>query len=328
MTDVQSDARPAATSDLASLILTIPPARRSAVLQGVLSFRAHRTPEQSFAIGPLRAAFADYWETRFGQPVPLERLRAAMEPPVPIGTVLEFNKLMLMRDAAEIEGALNQLADHLHTRLRELNSSTQLHLFNISDEPVTPSQRETLPVGESVPSLQKLVEQGRKFPTIYADPPWPYNNEASRAAAVNHYPTMSIGAICAEPVRDLVEDNAHLHLWTTNAFLHEAFDVVGAWGFRFKSCLVWVKDEIGMGNYYRVSHEFLFLGVRGQLTFRDRTVRSWLQAHRTTHSRKPGIVRALVESVSPGPYLELYGREELPNSAWTVYGNQVEKRLF
>lgn len=138
MTDVQSDARPAATSDLASLILTIPPARRSAALQGVLSFRAHRTPEQSFAIGPLRAAFADYWETRFGQPIPLERIRAVLEPPIPIGTVLIFNKLMLMRDAAEIEAAFNQLADHLLTRLHELDSSTQLHLFELSDEPVSP----------------------------------------------------------------------------------------------------------------------------------------------------------------------------------------------
>jgi N6-adenosine-specific RNA methylase IME4 len=129
---------------------------------------------------------------------------------------------------------------------------------------------------------------------------------------------MSIDAICAEPIDHLVEDNVHLHLWTTNAFLREAFDVIDARGFRFKSCLVWTKDEIGMGNYWRVSHEFLLLGVRGQLTFRDRTVRSWIQARRTRHSRKPGLVRALVETVSPGPYLELYGREELLNSAWTV----------
>jgi N6-adenosine-specific RNA methylase IME4 len=145
---------------------------------------------------------------------------------------------------------------------------------------------------------------------------------------VNHYPTISIDAICAEPIDHLVENNAHLHLWTTNAFLREAFDVIDAWGFRFTSCLVWIKGEIGMGNYWRVSHEFLLLGVRGQLTFRDRTVRSWIQARRTRHSRKPGLVRALVETVSPGPYLELYGREDLPNSAWTVYGNQVKRRLF
>jgi N6-adenosine-specific RNA methylase IME4 len=83
-----------------------------------------------------------------------------------------------------------------------------------------------------------------------------------------------------------------------------------------------------MGNYWRVSHEFLLLGVRGSLTFRDQTLASWVQASRTIHSRKPAVVRTLIERVSPGPYLELYGREELPDSAWTVYGNQIERRLF
>ncbi|MCH7688246.1 MAG: hypothetical protein IH899_16450 [Planctomycetes bacterium] len=163
---------------------------------------------------------------------------------------------------------------------------------------------------------------------MYADPPWPYENEASRAAAVNHYPTMTIEEIYAEPVSELAEDHAHLHLWTTNAFLREAFDVVEAWGFKFKSCLVWVKSDIGMGNYWRVSHEFLLLGVRGKLTFRDCTLPSWVQAQRTIHGRKPAAVRTLIEKASPGPYLELYGREELPQSAWTVYGNQIEHRLF
>ena len=317
-----------APSELATLIQAIFPVRRGTVLQSVVSFQPAPTLEHSLAVGALRAAFAGYWETRFGGTIPVEQLRAVLEPPVPIGTVLEFSKLMLMRDAAEIEDALATLTDHLHASVRKLDRSTQRHLFDFSTEQPRPAQLETLPVGESFSSLQKLVEQGRRFPTIYADPPWQYENEASRAAAVNHYPTMPVGDICAEPIDRLAEKNAHLHLWTTNAFLREAFDVIDAWGFRFKSCLVWIKDEIGMGNYWRVSHEFLLLGVRGQLTFRDRTVRSWIQARRTAHSRKPGIVRALVESVSPGPYLELYGREELPNSAWTVYGNQIERRLF
>jgi len=139
---------------------------------------------------------------------------------------------------------------------------------------------------------------------------------------------MALNDICAEPVAELAEENAHLHLWTTNAFLQDAFKVMDAWGFTFKSSLVWVKDQIGMGNYWRVSHEFLLLGVRGKLTFRDRAQQSWLQAHRTVHSRKPGIVRAMVEKVSPGPYLELFGRERLCDSRWTVYGNRVEWRLF
>ena len=122
-------------SELATLLQAIPPGRRGAVLQSAVSFRPAPTLEQSFAVGPIRAAFADYWEARFGEPIPVERLRAVLEPPVPIGTVLEFNKLMLMRDAAEIEGALGQLADHLQARLRELDSSTQLRLFEVSTEP-------------------------------------------------------------------------------------------------------------------------------------------------------------------------------------------------
>ena len=179
-----------------------------------------------------------------------------------------------------------------------------------------------------VRDLEILIRQNTKFSTVYADPPWPYSNTAARGAAENHYRTMSLEAIRDEPVSQLVADQAHLHLWTTNAFLREAFEVIRAWGFKYKSCLVWVKPQIGMGNYWRVSHEFLLLGVRGNLPFQDRTCRSWQLARRTIHSRKPFLFRGLIEQVSPGPYLELYGREEQPNTGWTVYGNQVERRLF
>lgn len=179
-----------------------------------------------------------------------------------------------------------------------------------------------------VGSLSQLVESGCQFPTIYADPPWQYRNRSSRAAAENHYPTLSLEDICRQPVAELVAPNAHLHLWTTNAFLADAFQVMKAWGFVYKSCFIWVKDKLGLGNYWRVSHEFLLLGVRGRLTFRERTVSSWRLCRRTRHSRKPDAVRTLIEQVSPGPYLELYGREELPRSQWTVYGNAVERRLF
>ena len=185
-----------------------------------------------------------------------------------------------------------------------------------------------LPLPSIVRDLEMLIEQRAKFSAVYADPPWPYANTAARGAAENHYRTMTLEAIRNERVKELAADQAHLHLWTTNAFLREAFDVIRAWGFRYKSCLVWIKPQLGMGNYWRVSHEYLLLGVRGNLPFRDRTRRSWLMARRTVHSRKPYAFRELIERVSPGPYLELYGREEQPNSGWTVYGNQVERRLF
>ena len=184
------------------------------------------------------------------------------------------------------------------------------------------------PLPPIVRDLEVLIEQRAKFPTVYADPPWPYTNTAARGAAENHYRTMTLEAIRNERVKELTAEQAHLHLWTTNAFLREAFDVIRAWGFLYKSCLVWIKPQLGMGNYWRVSHEYLLLGVRGNLPFRDRTCRSWLLARRTVHSRKPFAFRELIERVSPGPYLELYGREEQPNSGWTVYGNQVERRLF
>lgn len=152
-------------------------------------------------------------------------------------------------------------------------------------------------------SLVELAESGARFSTVYADPPWRYLNAASRGAASNHYPTMSLEEICKEPVEPLLNPNAHLHLWTTNGFLREAFEVIEAWGFEYKSCLVWVKPQLGMGNYWRVSHEFLLLGVRGALSFTNRSFLSWVLEERTLHSRKPFRIRQIIEQVSLGPFL-------------------------
>jgi N6-adenosine-specific RNA methylase IME4 len=179
-----------------------------------------------------------------------------------------------------------------------------------------------------VASLGELIAKGAKFPTIYADPPWEYSNKGTRSAVEGEYKsTMTVDAICAEPVAELAADQAHLHLWTTNAFLPEAFRVIAAWGFEYKSCLVWVKPQLGIGNYWRVSHEFMLLGVRGKLGFEDHAQKSWLVADRTKHSRKPREVRDAIEKVSLPPYLEMYGREPMPHP-WTVYGNEVESNLF
>ena len=171
--------------------------------------------------------------------------------------------------------------------------------------------------------LKELVRLGLRFPTIYCDPPWPYHNRAARGAASKHYATMPMETLLALPIPDLVEENAHLHLWTTSSFLREAFDVFQAWGFEYKSGLVWIKDQIGTGNYWRMSHEYLLLGVRGNLCFREHQHPSWICTPRRKHSRKPGVFRHLIERVSPGPYLELFGREQIPDSDWTVFGDQV-----
>jgi len=182
------------------------------------------------------------------------------------------------------------------------------------------------PIEGVVASLDELIEAGRKFACIYADPPWQYGNQATRAATSNHYSTMSVDEVCEEPVPEVSAENCHLHLWTTNAFLFEAKRVMEAWGFEYKSALVWVKPQMGLGNYWRVSHEYLLLGVKGDAPFLDKGQTSWVEADRTKHSLKPRQVRERIEKVSPAPYLEMYGREAIPD--WTVYGNQVEHGLF
>ena len=174
----------------------------------------------------------------------------------------------------------------------------------------------------AVADLGKLIGRGLRYGCIYADPPWAYSNKATRANVEDTYKsTMSVDEICAEPVCELAADDCHLHLWTTNAFLFDAKRVIEAWGFEYKSCFVWVKPQMGIGNYWRVSHEFMLLGIRGKPEFRRRDCMSWGQFDRTAHSKKPRDVRRLVESVSNGPYLELYGREAVEN--WMVYGNEV-----
>ncbi|MFZ1936433.1 MAG: MT-A70 family methyltransferase [Thermoguttaceae bacterium] len=174
-----------------------------------------------------------------------------------------------------------------------------------------------------VRDLRELIAEGSRFSTIYADPPWKYDNQGTRAATDTHYPTLTVKQIAAEPVAELAADNCHLHLWTTNGFLPAAFSVIEAWGFEYKSMFVWVKPTLGIGNYWRVSHELLLFATKGNTPFRDRGQRSWIELDRQGHSRKPEEIRALVEKVSPPPCLELYGRVVPENPAWTVYGNQL-----
>lgn len=174
--------------------------------------------------------------------------------------------------------------------------------------------------------LQTLIDTGKKFGTIYADPPWPYQNQATRSATDNHYSTMNLEDIAALPISQLTAGQAHLHLWTTNGFLFESKAILEAWGFEYKSCFVWVKPEMGIGNYWRVSHEFLLLGVKGKLTFADHTLMSWLHHNRVGHSRKPEAVRQFIEKASPGPFIELFARRT--TDGWTAWGNEIERTIF
>jgi N6-adenosine-specific RNA methylase IME4 len=187
-------------------------------------------------------------------------------------------------------------------------------------------------IGSSMPSdetctvddLQALLDQGRRFGTVYADPPWLYDNQGTRASTGHHYSGLTVDQICELPIRQLAADDAHLHLWTTNGFLFECPRIFAAWGFEFRSSFVWTKPQMGIGNYWRNSHELLLTAIRGNAKrFNDHSLRSWLECDRGEHSGKPEEIRGFVERASPGPRLELFGRAQ--TEGWSVWGNQVSR---
>jgi N6-adenosine-specific RNA methylase IME4 len=194
-----------------------------------------------------------------------------------------------------------------------------------NDPDISPNQAENYPTCD-ISDLQAIINSGQTFNTVYADPPWNYGNQATRASTGNHYQTMTPESIAGLPIPNIAADNAHLHLWTTNGFLFEAKSIMEAWGFTYKSCMVWVKPQMGIGNYWRVSHEFLLFGLRGKSPFLNRGFKSWIEAKRSKHSKKPEVFRQAIEKVSPGPYIELFGRNTVPG--WTVWGNEIKKNLF
>lgn len=166
-----------------------------------------------------------------------------------------------------------------------------------------------------------------KFPLIYADPPWRYEHPpigASNRSIENHYPTMTLEQICALPVHECAADNAILFLWATAPKLAECFDVINAWGFTYRTCMVWVKDKIGMGYHARNQHEILLIAKKGELSPPEPSDRpsSVVNAPRNEHSAKPEVFYDLIERMYPDlPKVELFARSR--RDGWDAWGNQA-----
>lgn len=163
----------------------------------------------------------------------------------------------------------------------------------------------------------------QKFKTVLADPPWDVQQKGARGAQM-HYNLMNLERIKQMPVTDLVADDAHLWLWVTNATLRDGYDVAEAWGFTVRSPLTWVKFRLGLGNYLRNSTEHLLFATRGKAPVLYRSQPTWINAPVTEHSHKPEEQFALIERVSPGPYLELFARRRPSSTAdWSVWGDEI-----
>jgi N6-adenosine-specific RNA methylase IME4 len=178
----------------------------------------------------------------------------------------------------------------------------------------------------------------QKYKTLYIDPPWPERGGGKiKRGADRHYRLMSLEEIAALPVRELADpEGCHLYLWVTNNYLKVGLDLINRWGFEYVTTITWLKDRIGLGQYYRgVTEHCLFAVTKKRLPYkyelqltgerkRCQGVTGFYEP-KTIHSRKPVVMREMIERVSYGPRLELFAREAFPG--WDCWGNEAPEKI-
>lgn len=190
---------------------------------------------------------------------------------------------------------------------------------------------------QTVADLMHFTE-GKKYNTVYADPPWRFQNRTGKVAPehrrLSRYETMTLDEIKSLPVPAFTGEKAHLYLWVPNALLPDGLAVMDAWGFTYKSNIVWEKvrkdgqpDGRGVGFYFRNVTELLLFGIKKR-SAPNRTLspaRSQVNLIRTVkreHSRKPDEIITIIEACSQAPRLEMFARGD--RSDWDMWGNQAD----
>lgn len=174
-----------------------------------------------------------------------------------------------------------------------------------------------------------------RYGTILVDPPWRFSNRTGKMAPehkrLRRYATMSFAEIAALPVADYAREKSHLYLWCPNALIAEALEVMKAWGFTYKTNIVWYKvrkdggpDGRGVGFYFRNVTELLLFGVRGRLRTLapGRRQVNIIASRKREHSRKPEEVYGVIEACSPAPFLELFARKRM--DGWKQWGDELD----
>ena len=162
------------------------------------------------------------------------------------------------------------------------------------------------------------------YKTIMADPPWDVQQKGARGAT-NHYDLMTLEQIKAMPVADLMEENGHIWLWVTAATLEYGYEILREWQAVPKSIFVWIKPRLGLGVYLRNCAEMMLLGVKGKASVLYKGQPNWGFFPVQDHSHKPEEQYAIIERVSPGPYLELFARRRQPG--WDAWGNEIDSDI-
>ena len=225
------------------------------------------------------------------------------------------------RAVAVIESA----PEELKTELREGNMTINQaynHMKRMEKEAKREESRQQN--AERVQAISNPLDAQGLFQTIVIDPAWDYSEEGDNDAFGRirpSYHTMPMEEIEALPIAQIADDNAHLYLWVTNRTIQKAFHLVEAWGFRYITCLTWIKPHYGVGNYYRSQTEHVLFGVRGTQPLKRHDVGTWFEAPCGKHSVKPDKFYELVESCSYAPYIDIFGRKE--RDGWTVWGENA-----
>ncbi len=196
-----------------------------------------------------------------------------------------------------------------------------------------------LKIDPKVPAAEGLLRfaRGRRFSTILADPPWRFINRTGKMAPehrrLSRYGTLSVEEISVLPVAELAAPTSHLYLWVPNALMPEGLAVMKAWGFNYKSNIIWHKirkdggpDGRGVGFYFRNVTELLLFGVRGKNARTlgpGRSQVNFIATRKREHSRKPDEQYKIIEACSPAPYLELFARGK--RRGWTLWGDQADE---
>ncbi len=181
-----------------------------------------------------------------------------------------------------------------------------------------------IPKTDDPDRVEDLEAEPSTFRCIYADPPWDYGDKACNGAVGFEYKTLTSEELQKLPVPQLArEDGAHLWLWTTWPMIRDGqpHELLKAWGFRWVGEVVWVKPGLGVGRWLRPSTEVLILAERGGLKLLRQNQRGHVDAPRMGHSVKPPYFYELIESLSPGPRIELFARR--PHKGWKRWGNQA-----
>ena len=186
-----------------------------------------------------------------------------------------------------------------------------------------------------VPDPFASIRENGPFRTILIDPPWRFRNRTGKIAPehkrLRRYSTLSIKDIQDIPVGEFADKTCHLYLWCPNALLPDALGVIAHWGFEYKTNLIWCKirkdsrpDRRGVGFYFRNVTEMLLFAIKGKIRTSDaaRSQENFIAAQKQEHSRKPPMMREIIEKCSYAPRLEMYAREQAPG--WFCWGDESE----